>query len=193
MQLRADIQLRAAIKALTDTISPSIDAENKLAVEQLAMVIGALKFVEEHLPLQFRFDCDELKRLLTLAATLEGAAEGQRGDDMLEDVRRAAKAGMCVFDRARADPSDVLAAVRDLRAACGAATTVSVRSENAVVREAVSNAVLAYSKEQTLRDRSWLLALGFEGPDAGIPSITELLAVDGPSLKVVQVAEVQDS
>lgn len=183
MQLRADIQLRAAIKALTDTVAPSIDAENKLAVDQLAMVIGALKFVEQTLPLQFQFDCNELGRLLDLAAALENAAHGCGNDGVLDGVRRAAEAGALIFDRAKADPAEVLGAVRDLRAECSAATTASFHITDRAVAKAVTDTVLAYSMQQTLRDRSWLQGLGFEGPDAGIPPILKLLADDAADLK----------
>lgn len=178
MQLRADIQLRAAIKALTDTVAPAIDASNKLAVEQLGMVIGILQFVEQRLPLQFQFDCNELARLIGLAAALDGAVEGSQGENATQELRKVASAGALVLDRAKADPAEVLEAVRGLRHACGAVTTAAFGLEDLAVREAVSAKVLAYSKEQTLRDRSWLIGLGFESPNSGIPAIAELLATD---------------
>lgn len=178
MQLRADIQLRAAIKALKDTITPAIDPDNKLAADQLGMVIGALQFVEQTLPLQFQFDCNELGRLLELAAAMQRAAHGCGQDGMMSDVRRAAEAGATIFNHAKVDPAEVLSAVRDLRAACGAATTASFQREERVLSKAITQTVLAYSKQQTLRDRSWLQGLGFESPGAEIPPIAKLLADD---------------
>ncbi len=178
MQLRADIQLRAAIKALTDTIAPAVDPENKLAIEQLQMVIGALTIVEQNLPLQFRFDRNELHRLLALANSIAGAAAEGKQETIVSAVKRAADAGALVLDRAKADSEEVLHAVRDLRAECGAATTALVRGGGSAAQRAVTETVLAYSREQTLRDRSWLMSLGFESPQADIPPIRELLAGD---------------
>ena len=175
MQLRADIQLRAAIKALTDTVAPTIDPAHKLALEQVQMVIGALTIVEQNLPLQFRFDCNELERLLRLA---ESMADGDDSHPALGGVRRSADAGARVLDRARADPADVLNAVRDLRAECGAATTAVFRDGSPAARKAVTDTVLGYSKEQTLRDRSWLLNVGFEPAGSDVPPIEQLLASD---------------
>lgn len=175
MQLRADIQLRAAIKALTDTVAPAVDPEHKLALEQMQMVIGALKIVEQNLPLQFRFDCNELGRLLELANSI---GKGGGSDTALDGVRRAAGAGALVLDRALADPQEVLGAVRELRAECSAATTALFRDANGAERKTLADTVLAYSKEQTLYDRSWLLNLGFESPQSEIPPIEQLLASD---------------
>ena len=175
MQLRADIQLRAAIKALTDTVAPAIDPAHKLALEQVQMVIGALTIVEQNLPLQFRFDCNELARLLRLAKSMMG---GDGSVTALDGVVRAADAGARVLDRARADPADVLNAVRDLRAECGAATTTLFRDGSPAARKAITDTVLGYSKEQTLHDRSWLLNVGFEPAGSGVPPIEQLLASD---------------
>lgn len=185
MQLRADIQLRAAIKALTDTIAPSIDPDNKLAIDQLGMVIGALQFVEQTLPLQFQFDCNELGRLLEFAAAMEDAAHGCGQAGMMDDVRSAAEAGAAVFHRAKVDPAEVLGAVRDLRAACGAATTASFKVENKDLSKAITQTVLVYSKQQTLRDRSWLQGLGFESAEAGIPPISKLLTDDATDVETI--------
>ena len=139
------------------------------------MVIGALKIVEQNLPLQFQFDCNELGRLLALANAI-GEVGG--GPAALDGVKRAAEAGALVLDRAKADPQEVLSAVRELRAECGAATTALFRDASGAKRKALADTVLAYSKEQTLYDRSWLLNLGFESPQSEIPPIEQLLASD---------------
>ena len=70
MQLRADIQLQTAIRALTEVVAPAVDAGNALAVEQLQVVIGMLHLMAVRLPLQVRYDCDELARLLELSKAL---------------------------------------------------------------------------------------------------------------------------
>ena len=83
-------------------------------------------------------------------------------------MRRAVDTAEGVLDRARADPQDVLDAVRNIRAECGAATTALYRDGSVSLRKALADAVLSYSKAQTLRDRSWLLAMGFDSPQSGI-------------------------
>ena len=131
--------------------------------------------MEQNLPLQFQFDCNELDRLLALANAI-GKVGG--GPAALDGVRRAAEAGTLVLDRAKADPQEVLSAVRELRAECGAATTALFHDASGAKRKALADTVLAYSKKQTLYDRSWLLNLGFESPQSEIPPIEQLLASD---------------
>ena len=131
MQLRADIQVQAAIKALTDTVAPAIDADNKLAVEQLHMVIGALNVVAENLPYQFRFDCDELGRLVELARAIDNMPH----DGVTTGIGQAADTGAAVLARAKADPAEVLKSLRALRVECGTATTALVRHGSADVRK----------------------------------------------------------
>ncbi len=54
MQLREDLQLQTAIRALTEVVTPAVDTSNALAVEQLQVVIGMLHLMAARLPLRFR-------------------------------------------------------------------------------------------------------------------------------------------
>ena len=173
MQLRSDIQLKVVIKALTDVVLPAIDPSNGPAGEQLHISIGLLRLLEERLPLQFAFDCDELDRLGKFAHDLEGLATGQTGS-AVSDVEIAAAAGAEVLARAKADPAEVLSAVRHLRSACGAATA-SLRQAEHVDQKTLRDCVLAYSAEQLLRDRSWLKSQGWESNPDTLPDIEGLL------------------
>src|ERR1700756_539308 len=74
MQMRPAVQIKSMVKAMTDVVLPAIDPANKLAQEQARLVIGMLGLMAQQLPLQFRFDCDELARLLQLAAALQQPA-----------------------------------------------------------------------------------------------------------------------
>jgi hypothetical protein len=76
MQMRPALQIQSMIKAMMDVVLPAVDPSNKLALEQSRLVIGMLSLMAQQLPLQFRFDCDELSRLLKLAAALQHAARG---------------------------------------------------------------------------------------------------------------------
>ena len=105
MQLREDLQLQTVIRALTEVVMPAVDSGNALAVEQLQVVIGMLHLLAARLPLRFRYDCDELARLLELCKALD-ASEGSA-------LARANVAGAAVLARAQADPVEVLQALHD--------------------------------------------------------------------------------
>jgi len=76
-------------------------------------------------------------------------------------VRRAVDTAEVVLDRARADPQDVLDAVRNIRAECGAATTALYRDGSVSLRKALADAVLSYSKARpcAIGHGCWLWAL----------------------------------
>lgn len=177
MELRAEIQIQSMIKALTDVVLPAVDPANQLAVEQTRLVIGMLSLMAKQLPVQFRFDRDELQRLLDAAATLlpEEIREPACAE-ALERLAQTHRSGAKVLERCVIDPATLLSAVHDLRAAFSdLVAAVPATQEHALI-ERVERTVMSLSQEQLLRDRSLLLPQGWElDPDA-IPEIETLLA-----------------
>src|SRR3546814_7087632 len=85
-----DLQLQAAIKALSDTVGPAIDPADKVASEQLHLVIATLGMVRERLPAQRRF----IRRLLEDAAAIAGAVNASEHDDRLAEAVVVARAAL---------------------------------------------------------------------------------------------------
>ncbi len=173
MQLRPDIAIHAIVKSLTDAVLPAVDPNNKLAVEQLQLSIGLLSMIEQRLPLEFRFDCDELRRLLDFADELKKHGAGSAA---LAEFSAAAEAGADVLRRAQAGPDQVLAAVRRLRATGAALAAAAYRDGSPGQRTAVMKTVLSMSEEQLLRDRAWVSPQGWEPLPEAVPPIAELLS-----------------
>ena len=167
MQLREDLQLQTAIRALTEVVMPAVDSGNALAVEQLQVVIGMLHLLAARLPLRFRYDCDELARLLELCKALD-ANEGSA-------LARASVAGAAVLARAQADPAEVLQAIRELRSLSGALITAVYRDGDEASRTRVSHLVLAHADQQLLRERAWVAPQGWEIQPEKLPAIEDLL------------------
>lgn len=178
MQLRPDIQIQTIIKALMEDIIPALDQSNQLAMQSAQLAIGTLSLMAQHLPLAYRYDCDELTRLVETADKLKAqsveSAEGTQAQ--LESATSNAKD---VLDRAKADPSELLSAIRALREASGdlVRSVYEVGSEEAIAK--TESTILASSKEQLLRDRSWLLMQGWEPNPEAVPAIDTLLPVVG--------------
>lgn len=177
MLLRPDIQIQTMLRAMTEVVLPAVDPGNKPAQEQAQLVIGMLMMMAQRMPQQFRFDCDELQRLLDFSATLcaktQGGAETAAA---LGSLAAVAAQGREVLDRARADPAEVLAAVRELRAVSSAVVTAVFTDGEAVsCRDTVQKTVLSMSAEQILRDRVWTLMQGFERDPASLPDIESLI------------------
>lgn len=176
MQMRPQIQIKSVIKALTDVVLPAVDPGNKLAQEQGQLAIGLLSLMAQQLPLQFRFDCDELERLIDCSGTLQTLARGgEHTQTALTALSDATRSAVTRLESARVSPQDIEQQVRSLRSTIGTLVTEVYRDGEASCRKSVSDAVLALSKAQLLRDRSWLLMQGWEPDPKAIPPITQLL------------------
>ncbi len=177
MELRAEIQIKSMIKALTDVVLPAVDPINQLAVEQTRLVIGMLSLMSKQLPIQFQFDRDELQRLLGFAGTLlVDKAEEPGYAGALRQLAEAHRAGAQVLERCLVDPATLLQVVHELRAATSDLVAAVPATNDPALIERVESTVMELSREQLLRDRSLLLPQGWElDPDA-IPAIETLLA-----------------
>jgi hypothetical protein len=175
MQLRPLLQIQTIIKAMTEDIIPALDQTNQLAMQSAHLTIGTLALIAQHLPLEYRYDCDELKRLLEGAQLLSAQAKSAGVAAVAAELTDAVKVGSDVLLRARAEPSEILEAVRRLRAASADIVTAVFASGDEPAQAAVQKAVLNLSKQQLLRDRSWLLMQGWEPDPKSVPGIAELM------------------
>jgi hypothetical protein len=176
MQMRPTVQIKSMVKAMTDVVLPAIDPANKLAQEQARLVIGMLGLMAQQLPLQFRFDRDELARLLELAAALKQAAGRSPAlRTGVENMGQAAAAAAVTLEQAKVGPEQLEQSVRALRAVTSELVRAACSTADEPAMQQVQDAVLAVSKEQFLRDRSWVLAQGWEPDPAAIPGIHDLL------------------
>ena len=179
MQMRPPVQIQSMIKAMTDVVLPAVDANNKLAQEQGRLVIGMLSLLATQLPVQYRFDRGELGRLVALSQDLEARSQGGTQTTAAVAVLTAARLRAAqIWARAQVDPAQLEDAVRELRELSGALVTAVYADGDAGSRSHVTGSVLASSKEQLLRDRSWLLAQGWEPDPGAVPAIEALLASD---------------
>jgi phage-related minor tail protein len=177
MEMRPDLQIQTVIKAMMEDVIPALDPNNQLAQQAAQLTIGTLTLVSQHLPLEYRFDCDELQRLLELADQLKrDAKDGTGTEGALAELTAAAEAGADVIERAKAEPSELLEAIRRLRAAGSATVTAVFAKADESTQQAVQATVLASSKHQLLRDRSWLIMQGWEPNPKNVPPIDQLLA-----------------
>jgi hypothetical protein len=183
MELRPAFLLQTIVKAMADIILPAVDPNNKLAQEQVRLVIGMLNLVTSRLPLMYRYDRDELSRFLALASTLQSLAkELPDADVALQALEDTFESGGDVLSRARAEPSELETANFDLREKIGALITVLYTATDATKLEQISKAINSHAKEQLLRDRSWLISQGWEPDPAAIPDIETLIG-NGPRLR----------
>lgn len=178
MQMRPALQIQSIIKALTDVVLPAIDPDNKLAQEQSRLIVGSLNLMLKQMPLQFHFDCDELARLTGFAEELQRLASGgAQTTAALDDLRETAAGAARLLEHAKVSPEEIEQAVGSLRAASGALISSVYRDGEHNAQERVEKATLAMSKEQLLRERSWVLSQGWEPDPKAVPPIEQLLGI----------------
>jgi len=177
MQMRPEIQIAAMIKAMKDVVIPAVAGTNKLAEEQAKLVVGMLHLMAHQLPRQFRFDRDELERLVTAGEELRAL----RATDS-SAIRSAtdALAGQCgaaaqVLEQCLRDPADLQQSVHAMRGSICAVVEAFAASGGDGSLE-VERIVLAMSAEQLLRDRSLMKPQGWEPDPAAVPDIDSLIA-----------------
>lgn len=180
MEIRPAIQIQSMIKAMTDVVLPAVDPEHKMAQEQARLVIGMLNLLAQRLPFQFRYDCDELKRYVTLAGQLQEQVHGaDKTRAATETMNACLSKGAAVLDRARAEPGEVEAAVFDLRAAVSALVQAGAEEGDPSSRAALKQLILGAAKIQLDRERAWLISMGFEADPSVVPPIESLIGA-GP-------------
>ena len=178
MQMRPEIQIQSMLKALNDVVLPAVDANNPLAQEQTRLCMGMLTLMAAQLPKQFRFDCDELSRLIKLAHRMQEIGTAQQlAPQAFSKLNAASSNAVDVLARAQAEPAEVLGAIKSLREYTSRFVQESFENDTAGNKTAeVQRLVLDSSKEQLLRDRSWVLIQGWEAEPQNIPPIDTLLA-----------------
>lgn len=176
MQLRSEIQIAAMIKAMKDVVIPAVDGDNRLAVEQAQLVVGMLSLMAHQLPLQFRFDRDELQRLLAYTQGLTELRSHDRAlGEAVQQLAGSRAAGAAALERCIGDPAQLTSAIRELRQAAGALVTAAAESADEAAYRQVEAAMLELSKEQLLRDRALVLPQGWEPDPTAVPPIETLL------------------
>lgn len=175
MQMRPEIQIQSIMKAMSDTVMPALDSDNKLAQEQAKLIMGMLALMQKQMPVQFRFDCDELARLIGFAQGVRSLEIG--ATDTVSPLEQDAEIAKHVLAGAKSSPADVLASVKKLRSTIGSAITEMNAAADAAGKARLKKLVLNVSREQLLRDRSLLLMQGWEPDPDAIPTIESLLGI----------------
>lgn len=171
MQLRDDLALATAIGTLRDIVAPALAADDAHAAEQLQVVIGLLSLMAARRGELWRFDVDELTRLVPFCRGLAALAPEHSG----EALTWLTATGEDVLARAQAGPDEVLRAIRALRAASGALITAVYQEGDDGRRAALAQLVLEHADAQLLRERAWLAPQGWETRPAALPDLDALL------------------
>lgn len=176
MDIRPDIQIQSMIKAMVDVVLPAVDPEHKMAQEQARLVIGTLHLIAKRLPLAYRYDCDELHRYVDFARELIGLTAEMGGaidPDTRGRLEGLAAWGSELLEGARSDPSEIEAAILELRAVVGLFIRDTNNGGPAEARKELRRRVLAMSRHELERELALVVDMGFQVDPANPPAPIE--------------------
>ncbi len=160
-----DLQLQVAIKALSDAIAPAVDPDDKMATEQLQLVIATLTMARERLPVERRM----VRRLLEDDIALaERVAATVKDDGSMSVCIEGAKAAL-------ADPELGTSELAEARSELTNETARMIREIGADGVARLAPIIVEGSRVQLSRLRAWCLPSGFEPDPEAIPPLDALL------------------
>lgn len=157
-----DLRITSMIRAMEDVVRPAIDPGNSLAAEQAALVVGHLRLLAIHWS---KADAYARTCLADLDRTLEG---------LVPSGGPATSAAAADLARARGQGGDAEAHYKAVMRATDSLVRAAARDGDHAFRETLRGAVLAFSTRQSLRDRSWFAASGFDLNPGELHSIADL-------------------
>ena len=179
MQLRSEIQLATMMRSMKDVVIPAIEPGNQLAQEQAQLIMGMLNLMSRQLPLQYRFDRDELTRLIDYTdrlATHSGQNPSLKND--FQALSQAAESARQLLSGCGTDPAELHRAIKQLRENISELVKSASAVGDDTLMSSIEPVILELSREQLLRDRSLLLDQGWEPEPESIPDIETLLSAD---------------
>jgi hypothetical protein len=164
--------LAASIKALTEVVTPALGTADPVAVEQLRLVIGFLKFLQTRWPLSHARGRFELDHSLRLAQSLIPDARS-----VSTEVHRRLETGVARAQALLGDAAAGSATFYETSADLSAAVSALLRAAaegDSDVRQRVERAVLTQAKVSIDAQRAWHLPMGFELEPGELPSLQTL-------------------
>lgn len=160
-----DLRLKSVEKALTDVISRAVPSDEKLAHDQVNLVVGHLRQVGAHWKLALRYELGTLDALRALAGRVRGFAEGDPCALLDEACAAADAVERTDFDR-------VSSAQRALATALD--RVIAAEYTTAPMPAAMRDAVLEHYAWAAPRERVWHQGSGLDPDAATLPAIETL-------------------
>lgn len=164
-----DTRLKSIVSAMEDIIIPAIDPKDSLPLQQASLIVGHVRMILEQLPFTANFEwlCLEDMAVTARAVLVLPGLESQ--SDKAKELAR-------ILDERTGVAADRYTAIgRALEAMIEAAQ----QSGNIDLLEQVAEPVLAFGERQTLRERVWFSATGFDPMRSELPAIEALCRAAG--------------
>ena len=172
------------LRAMREVIMPAIAPQQRLALDQAAILIGNLKLMAEQQAFLLQYQLVELREYAALlralrttaaapAGTNQAGASGQGGagdaaENLLAQAAPLAETPIPTFAQASELTTALKAAADELLQHC-------LQSGSSQARLEATALVMAQSERQITRERRWFRAAGFELEPEKLASLEQVL------------------
>jgi hypothetical protein len=177
------LRLQAALKTLDDVITPLIPAQAAFAQEQLALIKRSIALVCTQIPHEYAFIIRDAQGCMELGRAL--AALLPSGDRCRIALQDAIGQATTITPAEIPDRPAIESVLRGLKQTLENAVDALAASPDPDVRARTTRLVLEHSEQQTIRERVWVLATGFDPDPAGLPSIDSAIYGRGTKAEAV--------
>lgn len=166
-----DLRLKSVEKALTDVIARAVPKSEKLARDQLELVVGHLRVIGAHWKHALRYELGTLDALAALGGRLRDFADADARVTLDEALAAAGTVDRADFER-------VSAAQRKLAGALD--RVIAANYTTAPMPTALRDAVLDHYAWAAARERVWHQGSGLDPDAATLPPLATLFGEGGP-------------
>lgn len=161
-----DVRFNNLIKAVQDIIGPVIPADEKLAQEQVRLVVGHLTMMKEQWKDAVRFEAGSYRLMRGLAENLVPLVD----ETQANDLRTA-------LDETEATPDDNIDSLNAAICTIGAAIDRVILGDDG--RKPLSKearlVLLDYGEASSLRDRVWFQGNGIDPDRESLPPLDQVI------------------
>ncbi len=165
--------LRAASKALSDVVAPSLDPNDPLAAEQLNLVAEYIGFVRDRIDDLYERERFELRHALQMLDAIDGA-ELPLDDEVSSAINVARATARYHLTTVGVTTPELRAAAQDVREVITAVIRASVELKDET-RVAISRIVIDESADILQFERSWNLPFGFDPEPQTVLGLSDAL------------------
>ena len=167
------MRLAAVVKALDDIVTPVIPADAKFAHEQLALIKQSIRIVMDQIPHEYGFIVRDAQDYVQLAADL---AAGMPEDSPARSrLMEYAERGKSIIPAEVPDRPMVENYLGGLKKDVENAVEAIFALPDETMRRTLSRLILDHSERQTLRERVWVAATGFDTDPQSLPSMEAVI------------------
>jgi len=161
-----DVRFRNLIKSVQEVIAPAIPDDEKLAQEQVRLVVGHLSMMQEQWKNAVRFEAGSYRLMRELAEGLAGLVDEGQAADLQASL-----------EQTRATVQDDIDALNAAICTIGAAIDRVILGEDG--RKPLSpdayRLLLNYGDKSSFRDRVWFKGNGIDPDRDSLPPLKEIL------------------